>query len=255
MKNYTLCKLKIKNIKEFKKYFLPSIFGNSTAHLSAFIDTWLATFLSAGSISYLYYANRLFQLPFALFAIATSTVLFPQITKAINNNQIQKANEQMKKAFWFLFYTLLLAFIFTVINSEEIVKILFQRGAFTYKDTIETSHVLIMYMIGLIPFGLNKLFTSYLYATHKHLKSAKFSVISLGVNTILSLLLIVPLKVLGLALASSIGGIVLFYLTLREYGFNNFLKFFEKKYIFLFIGAVLISILISILFKYISYLL
>ena len=239
------------DISEFKKHFLPSIFGNSTAHISAFLDTWLATFLSAGSISYLYYANRLFQLPFALFAIATSTVLFPHITKAISLGKKEEAKEKMKQAFWFLLYALILAFIFAVINSKEIVKLLFERGAFTHKDTIETSYVLIMYMIGLIPFGLNKLFSSYLYATHRHLKSAKISAISLGVNIIFSLVLIFPMKVLGLALASSIGGIVLFYLTLKEYGFREFLDFFEKKYLFISIGVVFISIVISILAKYI----
>ena len=243
------------DISTFKKHFLPSVFGNSTAHISAFLDTWLATFLASGSISYLYYANRLFQLPFALFAIAISTVLFPQITKAISLNKIEEANTHMKQAFWYLFYLLILAFIFAIINAKEIVKLLFERGAFTPKDTIETSYVLIMYMIGLIPFGLNKLFSSYLYATHKHLKSAKFSAISLGVNTIFSLILIFPLKVLGLALASSIGGIVLFYLSLKEYGFSEFIKFFEKKYIFILIGVILISLLISIAFKYIFYLL
>ena len=243
------------DISTFKKHFLPSVFGNSTAHISAFLDTWLATFLSAGSISYLYYANRLFQLPFALFAIAISTVLFPQITKALSLNKIKEADENMKKSFWYLFYLLTLAFIFAIINSKEIVKLLFERGAFTHKDTIETSYVLIMYMIGLIPFGLNKLFSSYLYATHKHLKSAKFSAISLGVNIIFSLLLIYPMKVLGLALASSIGGFVLFFLTLKEYGFDKFLKFFEKKYVLIYFLTVSISVLISILFKYLFYLL
>jgi len=239
------------DISTFKKHFLPSIFGNSTAHISAFLDTWLATFLVSGSISYLYYANRLFQLPFALFAIATSTVLFPHITKAISQDNFQEAKEKMKKSFWFLLYLLTLAFIFSIINSKEIVKLLFERGAFTHKDTIMTSYVLIMYMIGLIPFGVNKLFSSYLYATHKHLKSAKISAISLGVNIILSIILIFPLKVLGLALASSIGGVVLFILTLKEYGFREFLGFFEKKYILLFLGVILISIVISILAKYI----
>ena len=243
------------DISTFKKHFLPSVFGNSTAHISAFLDTWLATFLASGSISYLYYANRLFQLPFALFAIATSTVLFPHITKALSQNKIKEASNHMKKAFWYLFYLLIVAFIFTLFNSKEIVKILFQRGAFTNKDTIITSQVLIMYMIGLIPFGLNKLFSSYLYATHRHLKSAKISAISLGINIVFSLILIFPMKVLGLALASSISGIVLFYLTLKEFGFKEFLTFFEKKYIFVFLLIILFSIVVSISFKYIFYLL
>jgi len=240
---------KNEDITLFKKHFLPSILGNSTANLSAFIDTWLASFLVSGSISYLYYANRLFQLPFALFAIAISTVLFPQITKAIANNDNENVKHNMKKAFWYLLYLLTFAFIFSIINAKEIVKLLFERGAFTQTDTIKTAEVLVMYMIG--PFGLNKLFTSYLYATHKHLKAAKLSAISLGVNIVFSIILIFPMKVLGLALASSIGGIVLFYLTLKEFGFKEFLNFFEKKYLFLFLGVILLCVIISVIFKYI----
>jgi len=112
-----------------------------------------------------------------------------------------------------------------------------------------TSKVLIMYMIGLIPFGLNKLFSSYLYATHRHLKSARFSAISLGVNAILSVILIFPMKVLGLALASSLSGIILFYLTLKEYGFTFFISFFEKKYIFIFIFVILAGMFSAVIFK------
>ncbi len=238
------------DLTSFKKNFLPSVFGNSTAHISAFLDTWLASFLSAGSISYLYYANRLFQLPFALFVIATSTVIFPKITKKLANNQENEAFEILKKSFWYLFYALILATTIGVISSKEIVALLFERGAFTNKDTIQTSIVLIMYLIGLIPFGLNKLFSSYLYATHKHLKAAKFSAISLTVNIIASLILILPLKVYGLALASSIGGIVLFFLTIKEFGIKRFMFFFEKKYLLLMILVVLISIITAIGFKH-----
>ncbi|WP_456479851.1 murein biosynthesis integral membrane protein MurJ [Nautilia sp.] len=237
------------DISVFKKHFLPSVFGNSTAQISAFIDTWLATFLISGSISYLYYANRLFQLPFALFAIATSTVLFPKITKNLNEGKEKEAFVSMKKVFWILFYLLIIATVVAVTASKEIVELLFEHGAFTAKDTNFTSTVLIMYMIGLIPYGLNKLFSSYLYATHKHLKAAKISAVSLFVNIVFSVALIFPLKVYGLALASSIGGIVLFFLTVKEFGFSEFVKFFEKKYIFYMILVILISIILAIVFK------
>ncbi len=237
------------DISTFKKHFLPSVFGNSTAQISAFIDTWLATFLISGSISYLYYANRLFQLPFALFVIATSTVLFPKITKHLNNNEKEKADIMMKQIFWLLFYILILATIVAIMDSKEIVKLLFQRGAFTAEDTKNTSIVLTMYMVGLIPYGLNKLFSSYLFATHRHIKAAKISAISLFVNIIFSVILIFPMKVYGLALASSIGGIVLFILTLKEFGFRDFYKFFEKKYLFYMILAIIVSIILAIVFK------
>ncbi|WP_236617323.1 murein biosynthesis integral membrane protein MurJ [Lebetimonas sp. JS032] len=176
------------DISEFKRHFLPSVFGNSTAHISAFLDTWLATFLVSGSISYLYYANRLFQLPFALFVIATSTVFFPKITKLLHSKKEDKAIAMMKKIFWILLYLLVLATVVGIMDSKEIIKVLFERGAFTHTDTIMTANVLIMYLIGLIPYGIGKLFSSYMYAIHKHLKAAKISAVALGGNIIFSII-------------------------------------------------------------------
>jgi putative peptidoglycan lipid II flippase len=208
--------------QKFQKAFLPSILGNSTAHISAFLDTWLATFLISGSISYLYYANRLFQLPLALFAIATSVAVFPKLSKYLNNNEEKKANEIMKKSFWFLAIILLIATIIGFVGAEFIVKLLFQRGAFTYTDTLNTAFVLQMYILGLIPFGLSKIFLSYLYSTHRHMKAAKISAISLGWNIVFSLILIYPMGASGLALASTLTGYLLFFLTIKEFGFANF---------------------------------
>jgi len=235
--------------KTFTKHFLPSVFGNSTAHISAFLDTWLATFLVSGSISYLYYANRLFQLPLALFAIATSTVFFPKVNKLLHNNKEIEALNIMKKVFWILFYILTLAVVVGIMDSEEITKTLFQRGAFTHKDTIISAGVLVMYMIGLIPYGLAKLFSSYLFATHRHLKAAKISAVALGWNIIFSFILIFPLKVYGLALASSLTGVILLFLYIKEFSFSMFFSFFEKKYLFYLIITLIASIIAAIIFK------
>ena len=215
--------------KKFQKAFLPSVFGNSTAHISAFLDTWLATFLVSGSISYLYYANRLFQLPLALFAIATSIAIFPKLSKYLNNKEEEKALKIMKKGFLFLLGVLIIATIIGFFGAELIVKLLFQRGAFNFNDTINTAFILKMYILGLLPFGLVKIFSSYLYSTHRHLKAAKISAISLGWNIILSLLLIYPLGASGLALASTLTGYILFFLTLKEFGFNNLKKLLNSS--------------------------
>ena len=210
--------------KKFQKAFLPSVFGNSTAHISAFLDTWLATFLVSGSISYLYYANRLFQLPLALFAIATSIAIFPKMSKHLNQDNEKEAFKIMKKGFWFLLIILSISTIIGFFGAEYIIKLLFQRGAFTHTDTINSAIVLKMYMLGLLPFGIVKIFSSYLYSTHRHLKAAKISAISLGGNIIFSLVLIYPLGAAGLALASSMTGYILLFLTLREFGFKRLKK-------------------------------
>jgi putative peptidoglycan lipid II flippase len=214
----------------FYKQFYPAVFGSSAAHISAFIDTWLASFLVTGSISYLYYGNRVFQLPLALFAIATSIALFPTIAKAIKNKDELKALKYLQKAFFLLLAVLSLATFIGIFFDKFIVQLLFQRGAFDSKDTINTALILTMYLIGLIPFGLAKLFSLWLYSYERQMKAAKITMISLSWNILFSLLFIIPFQAHGLALASSLSGFILFHLTLKEFGYNKFFKILQAKY-------------------------
>jgi putative peptidoglycan lipid II flippase len=209
---------------KFYKQFYPAVFGSSSAHIAAFLDTWLASFLITGSISYLYYANRVFQLPLALFAIATSVALFPTIAKAIKNNDEKKALRYLKKSFFILLLLLGTATFIGIVFNEFIVSLLFERGEFNEIDTQKTALVLIMYLIGLLPFGIAKIFSLWLYAYEKQALAAKITMKSLGWNIILSLVLIIPYDIVGLALASSLSGFILFHLTLKEFGYNRFLS-------------------------------
>jgi len=206
---------------KFYKQFYPAVFGSSTAHIAAFLDTWLASLLISGSISYLYYANRVFQLPLALFAIATSVALFPTIAKAIKNKDEQKALRYLKKAFYILLGLLGIATIIGIVFDHFIVWLLFQRGAFSSSDTTQTALVLSMYLIGLVPFGLAKIFSLWLYAHEKQGIAAKITMKSLGWNIVFSLILILPYGTVGLALASSLSGFILLFLTLKEFGYQN----------------------------------
>ncbi|QOG13199.1 murein biosynthesis integral membrane protein MurJ [Arcobacter sp. FWKO B] len=222
--SYKRLKRNTKNrTKEFYNKFFHSALGSSTAQISAFIDTWLASFLVSGSISYLYYANRLFQLPLALFAIALSIALFPSITRAIKNENRTLALIMLKKSFWILLGLLSIATIIGISFASEIVWLLFERGAFGSDDTYNTSMVLIAYLIGLLPFGITKIFSLWLYSHQKQLVAAKISAKSLIANIIFSLILIYPLGAFGLALASTLSGFILFYLTIKEFGFRLFI--------------------------------
>ena len=227
-------------IKSFNRLFVPSIVGNSTPQISAFIDTILASFLISGSVSYLFYANRIFQLPLAIFAIATSTALFPSISKALKNNQEEQAYKNLKKAFWFLLFLLSGAMIGGILLAEPIIWLLFERGKFTLTQTHQTMSVLQMYMIGLIPFGLSKLFSMFLYASHKHKKTAIFAIYSLIVSVTSSLILMRYMGAMGLALAGSIGGWVLFYFTVKEVGFERLKSIIKGKYIIYYLTTIVI---------------
>jgi len=231
--------------KKFRNNFFPAMWGNSTAQVSAFLDTFLASFLVTGSISYLYYANRIFQLPLALFAIATSVALFPRVARYLKNQDEEKAKLFMKKAFWFLAFLLTGSTIGGIVLSHEITWLLFERGAFKTEDTTNTSAVLQMYMVGLLPFGLQKLLVLWLYAKEMQMQAAKIATFSLVTYALVALALITPMGVSGLALASTSGGIISFILTIKVFGIQNFLDIIRSRNaIYLLIGTLLFTIIL-----------
>ncbi len=273
-------------LKTFFKQFFPAMLGSSTAQLATFTDTLLASFLAAGSISSLYYANRIFQFPLAIFAIAISTALFPLVAKAIKNNEQTKALQALKKSFWFLCIILCVCVVGGVMLSEEIISLLYEWGNFTKENTIIVAGVFSAYMIGLVPFGLSRIFSLWLYSHQMQGKAAKISAISLE-NTIIvagvfsaymiglvpfglsrifslwlyshqmqgkaakisaisllcgigfSLILMHPFGAMGLAFSGSLSGFVLFMLTIRIFGFKQFLAIIANTKAWLLLIAIL----------------
>ncbi|ETD26492.1 integral membrane protein MviN [Helicobacter canis NCTC 12740] len=224
----------------FFKQFLPAMLGSSTAQIASFIDTILASFLASGAISYLYYANRIFQLPLAIFAIAISTALFPMVAKAIKANEHQKALIAMKKAFWFLLFMLLFCAVGGIMLREQIIWLLYEHGKFSRADTLECAMVFAGYMVGLVPFGCARIFSLYLYSRSQQALAAKISAISLLVGVVFSLVLMQFLGAFGLALAGSLSGFVLFALTIRAFGFGEFWAIICARNYALLLGFMLV---------------
>lgn len=255
-----MMKLFLLGLKEFKnkkradtsgfyKNFFHGVIGSSATQIAGFLDTWFASFLAFGSISYLYYANRIFQLPLALFAIALSTALFPKISKQIKANNDKLALNLLSKSFHLLLFLLLASSIGGIILSKEIIVLLFQRGEFDANNTKECAKVLQMFLIGLLPFGLSKLFSLWLYSKMKQKLAAKITIKSLILNSLLCLIFLKPLQASGLALASSISGFYLLYANLKEFGFKNFLGIIDYKKIALICACLIIETLILLFFK------
>ena len=237
-------------IQRFNHSFGYSILGQSTAHISAFLDTFLASFLFAGSISYLYYANRIFQLPMGLFSVALGVSIFPILNKLLTAHKKSQAFAQLQNAFFLLLFLLSISCIFGIIFSKEIVWLLFERGAFTREDTLQSASVLASYLVGLVPFGLAKIFTLWLYAQKRHKRVAKLSAYSLGVNIVFSALFAYLFGVWGLALASSVGGVVLFGLVIKEFGMRRFVLLTRHKYMSYFALFFALSITVAYTLKW-----
>lgn len=257
------------DIKVFFKAFFPAMIGASSAQIIAIIDSSLVTLLphSDGGVSVLNFANRVFQLPLALFAIAISSALFPTIAKAIERKDDKTALYNLKQAFWFLLITLSLCTLGGIMLSNEIIWLLFERKNFTRTDTIEVSFAFIGYMFGLLPFGLTRIFSLWLYSKKQQAKAAKISVLSLAIGTLLCAILILSLRHFDIthgifweyryfliALAGSIGGIVLMIFNIKEFGISNFLAIIShRKYAFLLVVLLLSEFAILKIFKHFFY--
>ncbi len=236
--------------KGFWANFFQGVVGSSATQLGDFLTTIIASFLSVGAISYLYYANRIFQLPLALFAIALSTAIFPKISKQIKAGDEIKARQMLEKSFHLLFFLLLFSTLGAVFLAREIIWLLFERGAFSRENTEMAANVLQMAMIGLLPFGLYKLFSLWLYANFKQKIAAKISIYSLFVNLALCLALF-RFGAPGLALAGSLQGAFLFGCVIFIFGFKEFLAIIaNKKTLLTLAGAAVFGCVLYYLEKY-----
>ncbi len=212
-------------VKEALKLMMPATAGLAIHQINTFVDTVIASFLPMGSISYLYYANRLFQLPLALFGIGVGSVLLPVVSEAITHNNSEEVVENVKYSIGLATLVNIPATMGLIVFSKEIIDLLFKRGVFTSESVTNTAYALSMYAIGLSIISINKIIVS-LYHGHKDMKTpVKASLLALIANIILNIILVFPLKHAGLALATSLSSFIqLYYLlnNVKDKGYKPF---------------------------------
>ena len=236
-KNNSSLNLKLPKIKfltkpsnEIKKFFIllsPAIIGNGAYQLNLLIDMILASTLPDGSISFLYYADRVNQLPLGVLGIAISTALLPILSKQVKQNKKQEANQSISKAVKFGIFFAIPAFFGIFILSDEIIKFLFFRGEFDISDVSLTAKALVALSFGLPAFILIKILVVPFFANENTKTPIRISLFCMVVNLILNLILIGKFLHVGLAIATSISAwinvtILCYYLIFKEkYSFNK----------------------------------
>ena len=193
------------DIRAFFRALGPATLGSMGTQVAMFADTIIATFLPAGALSALYYADRLNQLPIGVIGIAIGTVLLPEMSRRITAGDSAGAMEQQRRAFD---YTLLFAVPFVaafLAVPDVITRAMFARGAFTAADASAAGATLAAYAVGLIPFVLIRSAVATFYARKDTATPVKASLTGLAVNMGLKLLLMGPLAQVGLALATAVG--------------------------------------------------
>lgn len=192
------------DIKKLFKLMGPGVIGAGVMHINLFADLIIASLLPAGSISYLYYADRLNQLPLGMVGIAVGTALLPMLSKALAVKDKAQAGNLFNRSLEICFlFSLPSAFAFFAIGPE-LVTGLFQRGAFDADDAHMTSIVLMLYAIGMPAYVAVKVFSSVFWAQQDTVSPVKISVLVAALNIVLSLIFIQFIGVYGIALATGL---------------------------------------------------
>lgn len=191
-------------VKQIMTLMLPALFGVSVSQINLLLDTVLASFLETGSVSWLYYSDRLVELPLGVIGIALATVILPSLS--------EKHAAQSPKAFsktldWAMRIVLLVgvpAAIALFVLAEPIITVLFQRGEFDARSVVMSAQSLRAYSVGLIAFMLIKVLAPGYFARQDTKTPVKIGIKAMVANMIFNLLLIWPLAHVGLALATSL---------------------------------------------------
>jgi putative peptidoglycan lipid II flippase len=193
---------------------LPAIFGSAVYQFNQFMGTLLASFLEEGSVSWLYYADRLVQFPLGVFAIAISTAALPSLSSQAAEKELERFEATLAHALRLVFFITLPATAGLIVLGRPIISILFERGAFDARATVMTDLALVCYALGLWAFSGIRVVVAAYYALQDTKTPVKVAVLSVMVNIMFSLFLafMTPLRHGGLALALSIASAVQFFL-------------------------------------------
>ena len=208
-------------VQRVLKLMGPAVFGVSIAQISLLINTIFASFLANGSVSWLYYADRLMEFPTGLLGVALGTILLPSLSKYYSSD----ATEQYSRLLdWGLRLTLLLALpaaVALALLAVPLISTLFRYGQFSVEDLWMTRQALVAYSVGLLGLILVKVLAPAFYARQNIRTPVKIAVIALVATQLMNLALIGPLKHAGLALAIGLGACLnagLLYHKLRQHG-------------------------------------
>ena len=212
-------------VKRLLKLAMPAAIGAGAGQVNLVVDVVIASFLAPGAISFLYYADRINQLPIGVVGVALGTALLPLLTRQVRTGEAEAAADSQNRAIEFaLFLTLPCAAALLAV-AGPIISVLFERGAFGPAETRATALALAAYGVGLPAFVLIKVLVPCFFAREDTATPVRIGLWAMGLNVVFNLVLIWPLDHVGIALATTlcawINAALLAY-RLREKGFLAF---------------------------------
>lgn len=190
-------------IRRFWLLAVPAIFAGGITQINIFVGTIIAS-QADSAISYLYYADRLYQLPLGIIGIAISVVLLPELARHLKGGRLAEADQSQQSALLISMLLSLPAATALVVLAVPVISVLFERGAFDTQATLATADALIAFAWGLPAFVLIKVFQPGFFAREDTLTPTVLAAISVAVNIAISLALFPALEHVGIAIATSV---------------------------------------------------
>ncbi|XZQ55501.1 MAG: murein biosynthesis integral membrane protein MurJ [Arsenophonus sp.] len=240
-----------KGVYRVIKLMSSSIIGVSVSQISLIINTIFASFLQSGSVSWIYYADRLIEFPTGVLGVALGTILLPSLAKSFSNGDHKEYQRLMDWGLRLSFLLVLPCAIALIILAQPLTVSLFQYGNFTSYDALMTQRALIAYCIGLIGLIIVKVLASGFYSRQDIKTPIKIAIITLILTQLMNFIFIGPLKHVGLALsiglAACFNALMLYWQLRRK---KIFIPLFGwRKFFFKLFSAliIMISVLLMVL--------
>ncbi len=196
--------LKDEGVRRVGTLMLPALFGVSVGQINLLLDTLIASFLVSGSISWLYYSDRLMEFPLGILGVALGTVILPNLSR----NHAESSPEEFSSTLdWALRWVLLLglpAAVGLLVLAGPMIATLFHSEAFTTDDVTMSARSLMAYSLGLVAFILVKVLAPGFYARQDTKTPVRIAVIAMVSNMVMNIILVFPLAHAGLALATTL---------------------------------------------------
>ena len=236
-------------IKLFFKKLLPSIFSSGVTQINILVGTIIASF-QASAVSYLYYADRIYQINLAIAGIAIGTVILPQLSKYVQGNKKDKINLIQNKALELSLFLSIPAALALLIASEEIISSLFGYGSFNELSVINSAKALFYFAIGLPAFSLIKVFSAFFFARHNTKVPFYISLTSVLLNVFISVVFFKEVGFIIIPIATTISSwfnAILLFIFLKIKDLFSFNLVFLNRF-----GKILLaSVLMGIFFRYV----
>ncbi len=230
-------------IRKINRLLSPMILGLSASRINIVVSTLMASLLMEGSMSYLNYAYRLMHFPLGVFGVALGTVTLPKVSELVARERYDQLVKTFNDAIGLSMFLIIPSAVYLAGFGQDIVRLIYERGAFHSLATTRTAQALFFYSFGLIGFAGVRVAAPIYYALGDARRPMYYSIISVVINIILNFAFIPLWDFAGLAAATSVAGLANFFLLL--YNMKSMISGMDYKHLYILNGKIIFGSLLS----------